>query len=356
MMANSVEAIAAALIRCKFLQRIRLASRRLKWAQSKRYQCVLHKQLRVDSVWIDPYQVKHSKRARGRSMKKSTEVLTVSVASQVPPSQTLLLLHRRSGAGIALLTLLLGMFTATCERAQTQGVSEQGTTATMVLTNALTAMGGQIAWSQIVDTTVTGNCTSTSTKANGTESGMPFRWITAKEEFRYESGTAGQISALLSGHGKPIDAGLTGALSLSYETAALLKPFHLPGLVLFTVLNDPQYRASVIGQETVSGNSTIHLRVVHRLARGPESGSSQDWWFDPSTNLPLKVTYMAPGQTVQAYMPITYSFSQWSTEAGGLIVPHQLEESMELDTSLATCAVLAFKTNTQPNASLFDAP
>ena len=142
---------------------------------------------------------------------------------------------------------------------------------------------------------------------------------------------------------------------MTNETATLLKPFHLPGQVLFAVLNDSHYQVSIVDQETAGGIPATRIRIVHRLVRGSEAGSTQEWWFDRSSYLPIKVTYLVPGQSISAYLPVTYSFSSWSSEAAGLIIPHQLEQSMESDPSLANCTILGFKTNTQPASALFDA-
>lgn len=142
---------------------------------------------------------------------------------------------------------------------------------------------------------------------------LPFRWIIAGSQFRYENGRKGEFSAMLSGHGKPIMSSPGETHMLTYETAELQKPFHLPGLVLRSILNDENYQIELIKDKSTSTATTMHIRVTQRLFNILQRGTRQDWWIDSSTLLPVKVTFMTPGQAVESYMGVTDSFSGWST-------------------------------------------
>jgi hypothetical protein len=237
---------------------------------------------------------------------------------------------------------------------QTAVPTGQNSAGLAILGNSLSAMGGQALWSQISDSTVLGTCTPTPLQNGTAPPANPIRWITDQDQFRYESSPGGQVSALLSGHGKPAIAGPTGTQPLTFETATLSKPFHLPGLVFSTILSDSLYQVIVVGNETVQGKATTHLKITRLLSGSVEAGSTQDWWLDASSFLPALVTYSVPGQGIKSYLPVTYAFTGWSADTGGLVIPHQIAESMSPGISLQTCSVLQLNINTQPAPSLFD--
>lgn len=227
---------------------------------------------------------------------------------------------------------------------------------TQILTQALNAMGGSGAWSQVSDATVSGNCTSSSAGNTTAEPPSTFLWIvTANNQFRYQSGKTGQGNALLSGTGSPLFATPSETKPLTAETGILLKPYHLPGMAFLQILNDQNYTASVVGQETVLNTTTIHIHVMHRGIRAPEIGSDQDWWLDASTYLPVAVTYLVPGQTMQSYMPTSYYFSSWELETRGIAVPFSLLIETGAGFPSGICTINQVNINSQPVASLFTA-
>ena len=233
--------------------------------------------------------------------------------------------------------------------------SSENQQAEVVLNSALSAMGGQALWAAISDATVSGTCESAGVDGTNSGAASPFLWINAQDQFRYENGPSDNLTIMLSGHGKPLMVFPTQTQSLTYETAEFQKPFHLPGLVLQSTLNDQNYQLVLVGNENTSGTATIHVRILHRLFHIMQPGSRQDWWFDASTFLPLKVTFKVPGQAVESYMDVTYTFSGWSADVSGLMVPHQILITNEFGADAQTCTVLQLKINTQPAASLFDA-
>jgi hypothetical protein len=160
---------------------------------------------------------------------------------------------------------------------------------------------------------------------------------------------------MLSGHGKPVMTFAGSSQNATFETASLTKPFHLPGLVLSSVAEDLHYHATIVGPEIMGQTATIHLRILHYLQRAPEQGSDQDWWFDASTYLPLKVTYYAPGQQVSSYAPLSYYFSAWMADSKGLVVPQVISETMKPNIPMQSCSIQAVTFNTQPASTLFDA-
>lgn len=226
-------------------------------------------------------------------------------------------------------------------------------TPAQVFSQAISALGGSAAWSGIADTTMSGACTDEDDASSATTS-SPFLWITAQSEFRYQMGATTSSTVLLSGHGKPSFSSPSASQSLTNETAELLKPFHMPGLVLLSILNDSSYHATVVGQEVVLGAAATHIHVQHQLAYALEQGADQDWWISTSTFLPVKVTYLVPGQSVKSYMTNSYYFSSWTATSGGIAYPQLLLVSSGLGAPTMGCTVAQLQLNTQPASSLFD--
>jgi hypothetical protein len=239
-------------------------------------------------------------------------------------------------------------------RVAAQAPSTSDAAAVTALTNALNAIGGAAAWAQVSDVTMVGTCTASGTGNGSSGAQESFRWITQGGEFRYETSDSEQFSVLLSGHGSPHQVTPSGTQTLTNETALLLKPFHLPGLVFAAVLNDPHYVTSIAPPADATANSTVHVHVVRRLIHAFESGSEQDWWFDASTFLPLKVTYRIPGQSIRSYGEESYVFSAWTAGSFGVVIPNGILAT-SFGVNSDSCTATQVQINTNPAPSLFDA-
>jgi len=222
-----------------------------------------------------------------------------------------------------------------------------------LLRASLNAMGGEQAWAGVSDETVTGSCVS-KLPTGEAQTAKHFQWTTSGREFRYVPDTDNPGTALVSGHGKPSRTDEKGTKHLTAETARLALPYHLPGRILLTILHDSHYASEVIGNETVNGSLAIHFRTMRFVQGMPIPGTTQDWWIDPSTHLPVKVQYFVPGQQIIAYAPMTKVYSKWSGEANGLLVPHEIDTTMNGSALSSSCAVDGMQVNTKPDEALFD--
>lgn len=261
----------------------------------------------------------------------------------------------RSSSRVLCFLLLVSILSTLAAHGQSSLPSTSDTQqARDTLLAAENAMGGPQAWIAIEDSTVQGTCVPASQVGANPQPSNSFRWIFAQNEFRFEAGAEGTSTVMLSGHGKPQALDSIGTRSLTSESGALTRPYHLPGQVLATVLNDNRFRISFVGNEVSNGISTVHVQINHKLLHSDEPGSTQDWWFNSNSHLPLKVTFNVPGQEIQAYLPFTYSFLSWSAQ-GGLLIPNVIAESMYPDRPLQTCSISQMQVNTNPAPSTFDA-
>lgn len=223
-----------------------------------------------------------------------------------------------------------------------------------VLSSVLGAMGGGTIWAAVSDATVSGGCQSSDVQSANTAASSPFRWIIAQDQFRYENGVESAAYVMLSGHGKPQMVFPSKTQTLPYEAEKLERPFHLPGLVLQSELSNSNYLIEIINDKGAAGNNSTHIRVTHRQSHVLQPGTRQDWWVDTITLLPLKVTFKLPGQAVESYMDVTYSFSAWTSQASGVLIPQQILITNEFGGESQVCTVSHLQINTQPAASLFD--
>jgi hypothetical protein len=223
--------------------------------------------------------------------------------------------------------------------------------AVQVVNQAITAMGGQGAWSQVSDAAVTGTCTASAAQGGGNAN---FRWTTQGMEFRLETDTANAGPIFLSAHGKPFVDAASGDVTLAPQYRGRMLPFHLPGLPLTTALNNSNATISFIGSETLNGISANHVRIVEFYSIAKVQGTEQNWWFDPGSGLPLRVEYQIPTQTDSIYARFTWDFSNWSQE-GAFLLPHQLGQIMNATIPTQNCTISSVQVNTNPASTLFDA-
>jgi len=212
-------------------------------------------------------------------------------------------------------------------------------------------MGGVAAWSQMSAAIITGTCTASTEQGGATAS---FRWTTQGKEFRYETDTNNNGPVYLSAHGKPYVTGASNSVTLAPEYRLRMLPYHLPGIPLQTAFANSDFGIVFIGKETVDGSPAVHIRIAQFHSVAKVQGSQQDWWFDLSSHLPMRVKYLLPSQAGGIYATLLWNFHGWSQQ-GSLLVPLELVQTFNGEFTLQTCTVAGVEINTNPDASLFDA-
>jgi len=235
--------------------------------------------------------------------------------------------------------------------AQTQQAAVRDQAAVQLVNQALNAMGGVAAWSGVTDSVVTGNCTAPSAQGSASAN---FRWTVQGREYRYETDTDNAGPIYLSAHGRPAASGTAASLALVSEYQDRMLAYHLPALTLGHALADTSFGIRLVGQETLNGSAAIHVRIGQFVGYAKIQGSDQDWWFSPTTSLPLRVAYRLPTQTNSVYAHLTWDFSNWSQQ-GTLLIPLGLSQSFADQTPMQSCTVANLQVNTNPPATLFDA-
>ena len=98
-------------------------------------------------------------------------------------------------------------------------------------------------------------------------------------------------------------------------------PFHLPAIVLATEFANANYNIIFVGPSTVHGQPAIQVRLSIETDMVKKTLGVQEWFFDPSSGLPLRVQYRLPDTfDAREFMKAALDFSNFQT-VQGLVVP-----------------------------------
>lgn len=257
-------------------------------------------------------------------------------------------------ASLVTFVLIVAPYCDGAEQGSAGPESKSAQQARSLVVSALNAMGGRQAWAALADTTVSGECQETDFNNQPQGAEVPLRWITKGFEFRYENGTPDALTLMLSGHGRPKAILPSETRQLTYDDGRFDRPFYMPALVLEAELGDAAYRFEDVGEETLNGVATEHIRIAHYWNHSRDLGSVQEWWIVSTSYMPERVTFRLPGEAVQSAFPVTYTFSQWSSN-GGLVNPAQIAILAPDAQVSQICSISEIQINTQPADAVFDA-
>jgi hypothetical protein len=183
---------------------------------------------------------------------------------------------------------------AAFSRANAQQVPVKDAGALGVLQSSIAAMGGIATVGSILDSTVVG----TSQYGSGTDAPPPisFTWQTAGSEFQSTAQNPNGVYTILSGHGSPAQLKHGNWVPLAPYVARATLPFHLPALVLLSELQNINYSIQYVGQETINGKPAIHVHMADNSDSIGQAVTPQDWYFDPTTYLPIQVNFLLPDE------------------------------------------------------------
>ncbi len=163
--------------------------------------------------------------------------------------------------------------------------------AVIAVQQAVIALGGFAVAAQIADATVTGTIQPAD---GGHLKAGTFVWMDAPPEFRYEIRTVDATRVFASGHGFPANQVGARTRPLLQHMATATLPFHLPALVLARELQDARYSVLLVGSVVVNGALAVHVRISLNTDSVSAAVTPQDWYFDSSSGLPIRVEHRLP--------------------------------------------------------------
>jgi hypothetical protein len=149
------------------------------------------------------------------------------------------------------------------------------------------ALGGTSFYSATSGVVARGTLTS----ASGAISG-PIVWEWAGTEFRYSRpGPSGSI-IFVSGHGNPaIIEGSVIRRGIGH-LAMVTYPFHVPSVVLGTLLKNQNVSISSMQTLSLDGVSATAISFVDQTDELSSVICRQTWYFNPQTLVPIRVDYL----------------------------------------------------------------
>ena len=246
--------------------------------------------------------------------------------------------------------IVLLFLTVKSARAQTSATNVvRDGAAISLLQSSVSAMGGTNNWASVVDWTITGSVSmSASAQASKT-----FSWKGAGREFRLEVDDSTSTSVFLSGHGTPARISNGTSTAINYHVARASLPFYLPAYVLQRELNNSQLTLRYVGAATTNGRSALQVHVSDDSDAVGSLVTPHDWYFDPTSFLPLRVEFRLPANENAAdYVKGAFDFAQFQPIAG-LLVPFQVVLSRDYPPAKAF-AVASVVFNSGLPVSVFD--
>ena len=192
---------------------------------------------------------------------------------------------------------------------------------------AITAMGGPIAWKNVQKASATGK---TEFSADGAKhsAGIVWKddWSQPTLEYRREFQDGSDTGLLVSAHGSPGNAAGGKKEKVPARVSLGVSPLHLPAWVLSHQLADPRYSLQVItDKQNVPG--VLHIRTSLRIGTAEAILTPQDWYFDATSGLPLRVEYkVATISNPLRGLTAAMEFSDFR-EVSGVMVPFHLTET-----------------------------
>jgi hypothetical protein len=218
---------------------------------------------------------------------------------------------------------------------------------------SVVAMGGASAVGAIEDVTVEG---TEGDFANSDAPPSQFTWSSSGAEFRSTAESSRGTYVAVSGHGSPAQQKNGQWRPLPYHVARACQSYYVPVIVLAAEIKQPLYTLRYLGMATTAGVAAIHIQSVDTSDRLSALVTTQDWYFDPRTFLPLRVEYILPHEfDASRGTTIAVNFQQFRTQrVAGLLVPELLKVQMFSASAVVTITSVSF--NTSPNPSMFDPP
>jgi len=199
---------------------------------------------------------------------------------------------------------------------------QRDSAAIAILNQAQSAMGTTSILSQFTSAECTGSIQAEngSTSPSGT-----FVWkhqfSATGYQFRSEFTSNGQTQILVSGPSGPVisNNGVVG--SLPSQVTLAMYPIHLPAVVIGVFLANQNYTITLGSPTQINGVTANHILVSIGTDDVSKAQTREDWYFDPTSGLPLRVEYrLADVKDALQYTTAAVDYSNYQA-VNGVLVP-----------------------------------
>lgn len=251
-----------------------------------------------------------------------------------------------------LLTLTIGLYSSAQSSSVTAPLRDPA--AVSAVNMAITSMGGTYSFSSIKDARVTAQA-YTPNSINTASSGQ-ITWMTIGTSIRSVTTAQSGNSAYADQNGAGLVEDASGNVSpMDSRMALTLFPYHLPGVVLFNLLNASNESLSVV-QDAGASTTIVHVRFLQQLSNSSLIPlTQQDWYIDMTTGLPSRVDYYLPNTTSPSLDgTATVLFTSWQ-KTPTILMPQTLQ-TLNNGTAQSTITVGVPQFNQGLSASIFLLP
>jgi hypothetical protein len=172
-------------------------------------------------------------------------------------------------------------------------------------------------------------------------------------QFRNELQTNGTTRVFVSGHGSPAN-GSNGKVKHTFSHMALAEtPSAVPMVVLISVVVNPKYTITQAPPLQIGAIAARHVHISDDRDQVTQAVTPQEWYFDPTSGLPLRVEYRIP-DLLDPLSSIkgARDFANYR-QLGGFLVPTQTTSSVDGEPVCVT-TISSVILNVPVNESEFD--
>lgn len=195
---------------------------------------------------------------------------------------------------------------------------------------AIDAMGGSKAIAQVQTAVVQGSLAFVSGTSAPSGTFVMLDQFTAQgHEFKDSFLSASTKQTLVSGHGTPGFAANGSVRQLTPAVTDSRLAVHIPAITLASILANAGYSITSVGTATLNGQTAIriHMHIDSDLVQ--QTLSVQDWYFDASSGLPLRVEYRVPDtDSVLNFSSVAAQLSDFRV-VQGITTPFHIAASLD---------------------------
>lgn len=173
-------------------------------------------------------------------------------------------------------------------------------------------------------------------------------------EVRNEFESNGVRSIFVSGHGTPRFSIGSRVRKMSAHVTMITAPSQLPILELINALNNQKYKVTEGPTIQIGGVPALAIHISNEADSVTRSVTPQDWYFDPTTGLPLRWQFLIP-DTLNAGHSVwkgTKDFANYQI-MDGVLLPSQIIYSRD-DKPASITTISSVQFNVSVPDSAFD--
>ena len=176
-----------------------------------------------------------------------------------------------------------------------------------------------------------------------------------RNEFEYASD--GKRTVFVAGKNGAAFSFGQRVIKMSAHLAMVTGPSQMPVFELIHVLTKPHYRVKQAAPRQVGGVSAVHITIRDDTDEVSKAVTPQDWYFDPTSGLPLRWEFQEPDTFNALARSVTTGAKEFSNyqRVNGMLLPMQATYFRGSQAASVTTLSSA-ELNLQIQDSVFDLP